>query len=81
MSPSLDGCPDDLVGELRAILEPMLARAPFDENWYLAAYPDVAEAVLKDRNLSAHSHFIWHGYFDGRAPGTPELTAARGPDK
>jgi hypothetical protein len=54
--------------QLRSFLEPMIVQQPFDENWYLATNPDVAEAVRADLNLSAHSHFIQYGYFEGRAP-------------
>jgi len=61
-----------LLRQLRPILEPVLARKPFDENWYLAAYPDVAKAVLADPSASSHAHFIRHGYFEGRAPGIPD---------
>lgn len=44
-----------------------------DEPWYLAQYPDVAEAVRKGALPSARHHFLRHGYAEGRkaspAPG------------
>jgi SAM-dependent methyltransferase len=58
----------DLAREVRQFLEPMIARLPFDEGWYLSANPDVAAAVQIDPNLSAHAHFVQYGYFEGRAP-------------
>jgi SAM-dependent methyltransferase len=55
-----------LVFEVQQILEPVLERTPFDENWYLGAHPDVARALLEDRIASPHVHFLRHGYFEGR---------------
>ena len=59
-----------LLHQLRPLLAPLIARQPFVEDWYLRAYPDVAAAAAADPNVSAHLHFIWHGYFEGRSPGT-----------
>ena len=59
---------ENMAAELRPVLEPVLARKPFDEKWYLAAYPDVAKAALADGKVSSHEHFIRHGYFEGRRP-------------
>ncbi len=40
----------------------------FDENWYLARYPDVANVVAADATLSARDHFVRFGYFENRMP-------------
>ena len=37
-----------------------------DEQWYLAQYPDVAEAIAKGTKTSATQHFIDNGYFENR---------------
>jgi hypothetical protein len=66
----------NIEAELRPILEPVLARQPFDPKWYLAAYPDVAKAAGGDSNVSSHEHFIRHGYFEDRAPGAPTRFSA-----
>jgi len=41
----------------------------FDENWYLARNPDVAEAIEAGLISSAFEHFNLYGKFEGRAPG------------
>ncbi len=43
-------------------------RIYFDEQWYLSAYPDVAEAVRKQTVPSAKDHFLAFGYFENRLP-------------
>ncbi len=40
----------------------------FDENWYLAAYPDVAEAVASGAIRSGQEHYGAFGCFEGRHP-------------
>lgn len=54
--------------ELRRILRPMVASAPFDEPWYMRRNPDVAQTVAGGRIASAHQHFVDAGYFEGRRP-------------
>lgn len=43
-------------------------RDEFDEAWYLAAHPDVAEAVQAGHFTSAFDHFRRHGEREGRPP-------------
>lgn len=43
---------------------------PFDEDFYLRAYPDVAEAVKNGSFASGRAHFLLHGKNEGRS-GTP----------
>lgn len=52
---------------LRFLLQLALDAVSFDENWYLEAYPDVAEAVKKGAFESGRDHFLRFGYFEGRA--------------
>jgi hypothetical protein len=54
---------------LVAILKEMLRTAPFDEQWYLERYPDVAEALETKELPSAREHYVQFGYFEGRLPG------------
>jgi hypothetical protein len=37
----------------------------FDEEYYLACYPDVANSVA-DGGMKAHEHYVKYGYFEGR---------------
>jgi hypothetical protein len=40
----------------------------FDEDWYLRAYPDVAEAVRAGKIASGLQHYLGHGREEGRKP-------------
>ncbi len=40
----------------------------FDQSWYLSAYPDVAAAITKSGEMSAHDHYIRFGFFENRLP-------------
>jgi hypothetical protein len=53
---------------LLKVLQSMLRSIPFDEEWYLSAYPDVAKAIEDGVVQSARQHFVENGYFEGRAP-------------
>ncbi|MBV9252266.1 MAG: hypothetical protein JO227_23845 [Acetobacteraceae bacterium] len=39
----------------------------FDEEWYLARYPDIADAVRSGRTPSAREHYLIHGRQEGRS--------------
>lgn len=52
----------------KAIIREILREMPFDEDWYLGHYPDVAEAVARGET-TARDHYIEFGYFEGRLPG------------
>ena len=39
-----------------------------DDDWYVAVYPDIAEAIAAGAVKSAKAHFIEDGYFEGRLP-------------
>jgi hypothetical protein len=51
------------------ILTEMLQAVPFDEQWYLDRYPDVADAIASGKLASAREHYVRFGYFEGRLPG------------
>jgi len=52
----------------RNCMRMITTRVPFDEEWYIKKYPDVAQAVTKGAVSSAHEHYIQHGYFEHRLP-------------
>jgi hypothetical protein len=39
-----------------------------DSDWYLAAYPDVGEAISAGKVLGAEEHYRRYGYFEHRKP-------------
>lgn len=53
----------------------------FDENFYLTAYPDVADAVRRGKVSSACSHYQKFGRYEGRFPSFNEASyLAKNPD-
>ena len=54
---------------LKLLLQIALAQADFNEDSYLAANPDVKEAVERGDVESGLLHFIGFGYFEGRSGG------------
>jgi hypothetical protein len=50
------------------VVRKLLVAVPVDEDWYRAQYPDVAEAIDAGAYASAASHFVDHGYLEGRSP-------------
>ena len=44
------------------------AKGIFDEGYYLAANPDIRDAVKKKSIASAADHYYHSGYFEGRMP-------------
>jgi hypothetical protein len=52
----------------KAFMREVLLAMPFDEAWYLARYPDVAEVVAKGKT-TARDHYVEFGYYEGRLPG------------
>jgi hypothetical protein len=55
---------DDFLDMIRSLLSVI----EVDEAWYLATYPDVAEAIASGSVPSARHHFLHNGYFEGRLP-------------
>jgi SAM-dependent methyltransferase len=52
----------------RAVLGPTVAKAPFDREFYLKRYPDIAEATLKLGPSFAREHYVTYGYYEDRIP-------------
>lgn len=50
------------------VLRPTINRIRVDRDWYITAYPDVAEAVSKKLVTDACDHFRRFGYFEHRMP-------------
>ena len=61
---------------LRAVLQAVAARLPFDEAFYLTTYPDVAEAHRQGAIADPHQHYIERGFFEGRLGIAPEVDEA-----
>src|SRR4249919_1634211 len=47
----------------------------FDEEWYLATYPDIKEAITQGHFPSGWSHFRTVGYLEGRLGTQPSVDA------
>jgi hypothetical protein len=54
---------------IRLLVEAALSSQPFDEKAYLAANPDVAEAVRRGKLASGREHYLATGYYEGRDTG------------
>jgi len=54
--------------DIRSMIRTLLAGMEFDEAWYLAHNPDIAEAVNAGTIKSGKEHFLSDGYFEGRLP-------------
>jgi SAM-dependent methyltransferase len=68
------GAPAARTGECRTVDEQPTRTheaAPadaFDEAWYLASYPDAAEAVARGEFASGRAHYLGYGRREGRLP-------------
>jgi hypothetical protein len=60
---------------LRSLVELLLSFWPFDEQWYLSTYPDIAEAIRQGKFASGRDHYLHFGYFENRLPFKPEVDA------
>jgi hypothetical protein len=54
--------------EIRRMIRTLLLGMEFDESWYLARNPDIADAVQAGTFKSGKEHFLSDGYFEGRQP-------------
>lgn len=61
------------LNKLKMLISYIVAKEPFDENWYLTTYPDVKSAVTNGTLESAKQHYVETGYFEGRLPGIGEF--------
>ena len=57
---------------LRGLIQAIIARSPFSDEFYLDAYPDIAEAHAAGNIPDLHRHFVESGFFEGRF-GTPPV--------
>jgi hypothetical protein len=54
---------------LETLLQIILSGSPFDEKVYVAANPDVGDAVKARQHRSGRAHFLLYGYYEGRLGG------------
>jgi hypothetical protein len=68
----------DSVGQdaFKEVLRLFIPLIPFDEAWYCRCYPDIDSAVKCQLIKSAHEHFVYFGFFEGRSPAPPGNSAA-----
>ena len=64
---TVSGSYDDLIRLIRLIRR-LIAGVQVDDAWYLQRYPDIAEAIKQGKVESPQKHFVYDGYFEGRAP-------------
>ena len=57
--------------DFQRLLKVFLSRVEVDEAWYLASYPDVAEAVSNGDVANSQEHYQQSGYLEGRFPLKP----------
>ncbi len=55
------------------LLQTTMVSSEFNEEGYLAANPDVADAVQKGAVESPRLHYIGYGYFEGRTGAMPKV--------
>ena len=58
---------------LRGLLCSVVSTLPFDDDFYLATYADVAEAYRSGEIPDLHTHFVHTGYFEGRLGSMPDF--------
>jgi len=58
---------------LRQILEVAVSKLPFEEDFYLATYPDISAAHTSGEVTDLRTHFIEEGYFEGRFGTKPNV--------
>lgn len=61
---------------LRGLVQAMVARAPFSDEFYLQTYPDIAQAHAAGTIPDLHRHFIESGFFEGRFGVPPTVDEA-----
>jgi hypothetical protein len=57
-------------------MKPTLRKIYVDEEWYLAAHPDVAEAIAGGIVQDAKDHYVSAGYYEHRMPYEIEVDGA-----
>ena len=68
-----DGISDQLLQEIRQLLDSYVASWPFAEEQYLQMYPEIEAEVRNGKFNSGREHFRQIGYLQGRLPARPAL--------
>jgi hypothetical protein len=58
---------------LRALIQAIVARAPFSEEFYLETYPDIAKAHAAGTIPDPQQHYVEAGFFEGRLGAPPPV--------
>jgi hypothetical protein len=58
---------------LKELLLIAASNLPFDQEFYLENYPDIAKAIDHGRVSSARAHFIEEGFLEGRFGSKPQV--------
>src|SRR5260370_31570603 len=61
---------------LHALVKTLIATLPFDEEFYAAIYPDLAAARDCGSIADLRTHFVDHGYWEGRLGAPPQIDDA-----
>jgi hypothetical protein len=61
---------------LRGLIQAIVARAPFSDEYYLRTYPDIAEAHAAGNIPDLHRHYIDSGFLEGRFGAPPAVDEA-----
>ena len=61
---------------LKALLKTIAECTPFDEEFYMETYADVAEAYTTGQVRSPQEHFVEIGFFEGRVGAPPPVDEA-----
>ena len=61
---------------LRGLIQAIVARTPFSEEFYLRTYPDIAEAHAAGTIPDLHRHYVESGFFEGRFGAPPPVDEA-----
>ncbi len=58
---------------LRSLIQAVVARAPFSDEFYLKSYPDIAAAHAAGTLTDLQRHFVEAGFFEGRFGSPPPV--------
>ncbi len=65
------------VDEFRSLINFALEAVTVDEDWYIARYPDIRDAVAsRGSKTYASEHYRAHGFLEGRLPHDPVVDEA-----
>jgi len=61
---------------LKSLIQAIVASGPFNEDFYLETYPDLAEAFAAGQISDLRRHYIDLGFFEGRIGAPPPVDEA-----